>query len=1225
MVAHINSEIEDQQWLADSGANAHITNELEHLSVQQPFKGNDSVAVGNGAGLQIENTGSTILNSANYHFHLKNILHCPHAATKLISIQKFCQDNSCYFILTASHYFVKDIRTHAILLEGRSEHGLYPLRFRGSSFTNNNKAFPAFTALLGLKTTTHVWHARLGHSSFPVVNHVIKAHHLPISSNHINKNSFCDFCQIGKSKKLPFTPSSRISTGPLELIHSDICTSPILSKIDDFSRYSWLYPLLYKSEAYDTFVKFKLLTENQFACKIRQLQTDGGGEFNSSRFQTFLSQNGILHRKTCPHTSQQNGVAERKLRHVLETGLTLLAHSGLSKQFWVDAFLTSIYIINRLPTLVLANSSPFEKLYHRSPDYSLLRVFGCKCFPLLRPYTTHKLDYRSKPCIFLGYSHKGYRCLDSLTQKVYLSRHVVFDEASFPARESATSPLSATGTTESAASFLPQVSFSPPPLSPPISPTPVVPSADIPPSSPAPLSIAHFPTGTLSPVSTPSSSPITTAADPFPLADHLAASSSPPIVPPHSPPPDSPAPSASSPLLEISTTPFSHPPEATPCPLESPSLPPPLPSNLPLVSTHPMITRTRTGSTKPKPFADYKMFYTTNHPPASLPAAPSEIEPSCYTKAASDARWRDAMSQEYQALLTNGTWTLCPRPSNQHVIRNKWVYRIKHKPDGNIERFKARLVAKGFEQQNGIDYTETFSPVIKSSTIRIVLALAVHFDWPIRQLDVSNAFLHGSLKEEVYMEQPQGFLDPSKPDHVCRLHKSIYGLKQAPRAWFTCLSSTLLDLGFVASLVDSSLFIFIMNNIKIYLLIYVDDIIVTGTHSTVITSLISQLQTKFPVKDLGSLSFFLGIEAHRSPDALHLSQTKYITDLLHRTRMLGAKPATSHCSSGSKLSKFDGSPLPDPTEYRQVVGALLYCTLSRPELAFSVNQLCQHMHNPSTIHWSAAKRVLRYLKNSIDHGLLFTKGSLHLQAFCDSDWAGSPDDRRSTSRFGVFLGPCLVSWSAKKQAVVSRSSTEAEYRAMALTTVELFWLRMLFKELRIRLHQAPTLWCDNVSALALASNPVYHARTKHIEVDYHFIREKVVNGDILVKFISTLDQTADIFTKGLSSNRFAELKSKLMVTALPIRLRGDVSVTTSSQPNMESPSHAESPNKASVAYAVSQKPAHHSSNIAQLSTTHCALHAAKNRGTAACIIQERKESQQHKESVAAMISNLSVT
>jgi len=193
-----------------------------------------------------------------------------------------------------------------------------------------------------------------------------------------------------------------------------------------------------------------------------------------------------------------------------------------------------------------------------------------------------------------------------------------------------------------------------------------------------------------------------------------------------------------------------------------------------------MLTRTRTGSTKPKTFADYKMFYTTNHPPATLPTTSSEIEPSCYTKAASDARWRAAMSDEFQALITNGTWTLCPRPLHQNVLRNKWVYRIKHKPDGSVERFKARLVAKGFEQQNGVDYTETFSPVIKASTIRIVLALVVHFDWPIRQLDVSNAFLHGSLMEEVYMEQPQGFIDPSKPDHVCRLHKSIYGLKQAP-------------------------------------------------------------------------------------------------------------------------------------------------------------------------------------------------------------------------------------------------------------------------------------------------------------------------------------------------------------------------------------------------------------------------------------------------------------
>lgn len=326
------------------------------------------------------------------------------------------------------------------------------------------------------------------------------------------------------------------------------------------------------------------------------------------------------------------------------------------------------------------------------------------------------------------------------------------------------------------------------------------------------------------------------------------------------------------------------------------------------------------------------------------------------------------------------------------------------------------------------------------------------------------------------------------------------------------------------------------------MLIYVDDIIVTCTHFSVISALIFQLQQKFPLKDLGNLSFFLGIQATRSEGSLYLCQAKYIKDLLHHTRMLGAKPSSSPCSVGTKLSKFHGDPLLDITEYRQVVGALLYCTLTRPEIAFSMNQLCQHMHSPSTTHWVAAKHVLRYLKNTIDHGLLYTPGPLRLQAFCDSDWAGNPDDRRSTSGFRVYLGNCLVSWSAKNQAVVSWSSTEAKYRSMALTTADLFWLRMLFKDLCLPLTSPPGLWCDNISALALASNSVYHARTNHIEVDYHFIHEKVLNRDILVKFISTKDQVADIFTNGLSSARFSYLKSKLMVSLHPISLRGDVKV-----------------------------------------------------------------------------------
>lgn len=370
------------------------------------------------------------------------------------------------------------------------------------------------------------------------------------------------------------------------------------------------------------------------------------------------------------------------------------------------------------------------------------------------------------------------------------------------------------------------------------------------------------------------------------------------------------------------------------------------------------------------------------------------------------------MQAEFDVLKSNSTWSLCSRPPQRNIIRNKWVFKLKRKPDGSVDRFKARLVAKGFDQLDGVDYTETFSPVIKPSTIRIILALAVNLDWQIRQLDVSNAFLHGALVEEVYMEQPQSFVNPTHPDFVCKLHKAIYGLKQAPRAWYTRLSTILLELGFTTSLVDTSLFTYISGSIQIYMLIYVDDIILTGTHPALIQSLISRMQHEFPLKDLGPLSYFLGIQATRTSDGLHLCQHNYISDLLTRTHMADAKPAKFPCPSGSKLSRFDGELLLDPFDYRHVVGALQYCTLTRPELAFFVNQLCQHLYAPTSVHLVAAKRVLLYLKGSIDHGLHYTKGPLQLNALCDSDWAGSPDNRRSTSGFAVFLGDCLGSWSA---------------------------------------------------------------------------------------------------------------------------------------------------------------------------------------------------------------------
>jgi hypothetical protein len=271
--------------------------------------------------------------------------------------------------------------------------------------------------------------------------------------------------------------------------------------------------------------------------------------------------------------------------------------------------------------------------------------------------------------------------------------------------------------------------------------------------------------------------------------------------------------------------------------------------------------------------------------------------------------------------------------------------------------------------------------------------------------------------------------------------------------------------------------------------------------------------------------------------------------------MAGAKPTKSPLPAGSQLSQHSGDPLENASEYRHLVGALQYCTLTRPNISFAVNQLCQFLHSPTTIHWTAAKRVLRYLKGSINHGLQFGKGSLPLNAYSDSDWAGNPDDRRSTTGFALFLGPCLISWCAKKQPVVSKSSTESEYRSLAFATAELCWLRMLFRELGLYLHTLPTLWCDNLGTIALASNPVYHAHTKHIEVDYHFIREKVVNKYVITRYLPTLDQIADIFIKGLTTSRFLFLRDKLRVCSPPISLRGNVRLHDAAMPQVQLAMH----------------------------------------------------------------------
>ncbi|RVW71183.1 Retrovirus-related Pol polyprotein from transposon RE1 [Vitis vinifera] len=438
-------------------------------------------------------------------------------------------------------------------------------------------------------------------------------------------------------------------------------------------------------------------------------------------------------------------------------------------------------------------------------------------------------------------------------------------------------------------------------------------------------------------------------------------------------------------------------------------------------------------------------------PSASLaPALPSPNDlPIAVRKG-----WRQTMVDEMAALHSNVTWDLVVLPSGKSTVGCRWVYAVKVGPDGQVDRLKARLVAKGYTQVYGSDYGDTFSPVAKIASVRLLLSMG-------------------------------------ESGLVCRLRRSLYGLKQSPRACFSRFSSVVQEFGMLRSTEDHSVF-YHHNSLGqcIYLVVYMDDIVITGSDQDGIQKLKQHLFTHFQTKDLGKLKYFLGIEIAQSSSGVVLSQRKYVLDILEETGMLDCKPVDTPMDPNVKLVPGQGEPLEDPGRYRRL--------------------------SPCDSHWDAVIRILRYIKSTPGQGVLYeNKGHTQVVGYTDADWAGSPTDRRSTSGYCVFIGGNLISWKSKKQDVVARSSAEAEYRAMALATCELIWLRHLLRELRFGKDEQMKLICDNQTALHIAYNPVFHERTKHIEVDCHFIREKIASGCVATSFVNSNDQLADIFTKSL--------------------------------------------------------------------------------------------------------------
>lgn len=471
-------------------------------------------------------------------------------------------------------------------------------------------------------------------------------------------------------------------------------------------------------------------------------------------------------------------------------------------------------------------------------------------------------------------------------------------------------------------------------------------------------------------------------------------------------------------------------------PSSSIQVPPVNPSPMqPRSNLHPMQTRSKSGIFKPK----------------VLTTELAAVEPVTIEQAFTSKEWTLVAQQEYEALMKNHTWDLVPLPADRKAVGCKWLFKLKKNPDGTIAWYKGRLVVKGYLQEAGIDFQDTFSLVVKPMTIRVVLSLAIKLEWQLRQVDINNAFLNGELSEEIYMTQPLGFEQHSNNGLlVCRLKKALYGLKQTPRAWFSKLREFLLSSQFVCAKSDASLFVKKTDGVILYVLVYVDDIIITGNHQQSIDKFVSSLDTQFALKDLGPLGYFLGIEVTPTAEGLFLNQTKYIHDLLRKASMDHANSSPTLMIASSKLSLNDGCMIENEAEYCSIVGALQYVVITRPDITFAMNKVCQFMHRPLDQHFKAVKRILRYLQGTIDYGIQFTKKtSLDVVGYFDANWGTDIDDRQSTTGFCIFLGGNPVAWGSKKQSVVSRSTAEAEYRGLAHTVAEVVWLESLLKELYV--------------------------------------------------------------------------------------------------------------------------------------------------------------------------------
>lgn len=1053
------SSLNKHMWVLDSGSTCHMCCNESFFTSLREHRENIELAADNV--IQSDGIGEVLITTDQCKIQLRDVLFVKNLKTNFISLSKATENNN-RVILDKNSGLIENFNG-TLLMRAKRVGNLFVFQVEREKLLNLNTKNLSFSQ----------WHERFGHLNAKSLTFLLKNNMVEgVDINNLVTDTLkCETCLKGKMTTIPFPKcSAHRSSKVLELIHSDICGPFRINSIggaryfvlfiDDFSRKMFVYFLKQKSEVFQAFKRFKSAVELETSQKIKSIRTDNGCEYLSREFSNFLEEAGIQRQLTVQYTPQQNGVAERANRTVVEMARCMILHAGVPEYLWAEAVNTAVYIRNRCPTKVLKDITPYEAWSGKKPIVSHFRTFGCKAFMLEKRSGRSKFKAKSTECIMVGYSSesKAYRVYEPKSRQIYKSRDLKFLEEGNSNKSLVDVSFLDERTSQ-------QKNKDPETLT---------------------VKIDAF-------NSSESNDEDLSEDEEFTDAENAAVE----VVDDVTNVKDK---------SEDNCADYEIDGEADD-------------GNLGAENGE--------WANRLRPRTENRFFFNYNQ----VLSNPNTVQ-EALSREDSD-RWLSSMKSEYDTLISNGTWELVALPSNRRPIKSKWVFNIKRDKHGNVERYKSRLVAKGCSQKFGVDYTETFSPVVRYSSIRLILALAAEFDLHVHQLDVTSAYLNGVLQEEVYMQQPEGFVDKNNPNLVCKLKKTIYGLKQSGREWNFEIDEALKKIGF--SRCNGDRCVYTMNEGKSVniVAVYVDDILLACSSFANLEKIKHQIGLHFDIVDKGAAEHFLGMEISRKGSSVQVSSKQFIKNFLRDLGMEDCRPCGTPLDPGSKFKKCldcTNCKKVDPKTFQSIIGSLMYLSVTtRPDIMHSVCKLAQFNVNPHIEHLNAAKHIIRYLKMTLNLTLTYFQSGERLRAFADADWAGSCDDRKSFTGYVFVLGGAAINWESRKQKSVALSSTEAEYVALSSAAKELIHLKTLLIDLGFStLVNGPIeLFGDNLSAQQIVKNPVHHSRTKHIDIKFHHIRDLSEKQVIVLKYIPTGDMVADILTKNLMKTKHCHFAKKL--------------------------------------------------------------------------------------------------